>query len=296
MKNLSSLKKIYFLFLLFSFLIFISNEVFSQENEQVDFVPLSFKNDGSNISGIFFKANEEKRAPTAILVHGYPGGDGDIMEIGSFLKNEGVNTYIFNYRGTWKSEGLFSVDNAISDVIKSVEFLKLPEISKKYNIDTADIIIMGNSWGGGIVFLIGKSCPTVKKIISIGTTDLKLISEKIEADTSYKSLNLAMMKRYIDSKVIRHDMTGEETQRWLMEHKYKLDLTKTVDTLYDKKILFIGGWEDNQVLVEKHIIPLYRAFKNKNPLNCKLILFDSDHSFNNVLSELHQSILSWIKN
>jgi len=295
MKKPNSPKKMYFQFFILFFFVLLSNDIFPKEKEQTDFIPLSFINETSNISGIFFKAVLEKPAPTAILAHGYPGRDGDIKEIGSFLKNEGVNTYIFNYRGTWKSEGLFSVNNAVSDLIKSVEFLKLPEISKKYNIDTTDIIMMGYSWGGGIVFLSGKSCPSIKKIISMATTDLKLISEKIESDSSYKILNLNTMKRHTDSGIIRFDRTAEEIQSWLSEHKNELDLSKTLDALSDIKILFIGGWNDINVPVEKHMIPLYRFFQDRILSNCKLILFDSDHSFNNVLPELHKSILDWIK-
>ena len=104
-----------------------------------------------------------------------------------------------------------------------------------------------------------------------------------------------MLKKYAEANIIRGDMTAEESQNWLIKHKDELDLTKTANTLNDKKILFIGGLNDEQVLVEKHIIPLYRIFKKKNRSNCKLILFGSDHSFNNVIPELHRTILDWIK-
>jgi uncharacterized protein len=294
MTNQYSKKKIQFLFISFIYLILIDNRYLSQETKYIDPIPLSFINEGSNISGEFFKANKDKPAPTVILVQGFPGRDGDIKGIGSFLKNNNINAFEFNYRGTWKSEGLFSVNNAISDVIKSVEFLKIPDISKKFNIDTTNIALLGYSWGGGIIFLAAKSCSSIQKIISIGTTDLSLVSDKIETDSSYKRINLEMLKKCVDSKIIRGEMTAEESQNWLVTHRSELDLTKTVDALYSKKILFIGGWNDELVLVEKHIIPLYRIFQKRNPLNFKLILFDSDHSFNNVLPELHQSISDWL--
>ena len=269
----------------------------SQDKIEVDFSPLSIGTNGSEISGIFFKANSENRVPTAILVQGFPGRDGDIKGIGSYLKKEGVNAYVFNYRGTWKSEGRFSIENAITDVIKTVEYLKLPDISKQYNIDTANIVLIGYSWGGGIIFLSAKSCPSVKKIISLGTTDLKIISDRLESDTTYKRANLNSLRTASESGIIRSDyMNAEEGQRWMMEHRDDLDLTKTVEALSGKKVLFIGGSKDNMVLIEKHIIPLYRLFQNVNPSNSRLIIFDSDHSFNNVLEDLNQSISDWIKN
>jgi uncharacterized protein len=292
MKHLLVARNLWFLFL--ASVLFIRTDCLAQDHKQVDALPLSFTNGGSVISGLFFKAETDKPAPTAILVQGFPGRDGDIKGIGSALRNAGVNALVFNYRGTWRSEGFFTVDNAINDVVRSVEFLKSPGIPAKYNIDTTKITLVGYSWGGGAVVLAAKSCPDVRKIVSIGTTDLNLISEMLESDSTYRRSNLEMLKKCVESKIVRGETTAEDSQRWMIAHRADLDLTRTVDALSGRQILFIGGWNDGQVLVEKHIIPLYRLFQKRNPSTVKLMLFDSDHSFNNVLPELHQAILNWM--
>ena len=97
-------------------------------------------------------------------------------------------------------------------------------------------------------------------------------------------------------KVIRSNMNGKEIHTWLCEHKRDIDLMNTVDALSGKRILLIGGWDDNLAPVEEHAISLYRAFQKKKNSNCKLKLFESNHSFTNVITELQQSILDWIKN
>jgi uncharacterized protein len=276
------------------FFILITSASFTQDKEQTSYVPLSFEIEGSNISGIFFQAVAAIPAPTVILANGYPGGEGDIFGLGSYLKNEGVNTFVFNYRGTWKSEGLFSITNAVDDVIRSIEFLKHIDISKKYNIDTTNITIIGYSFGGGIVLLSGKSYPPATKIISIAGTNLKITADKIAADTVYRRNHLQALKA--GAKVIRGIMNGEETHEWILAHKKEIDLLNTVDAISDKKILLIGGWDDNLSPIEENLIPLYRFYQRIKGSNCKIKLLETNHSFSNVLPELHQCILNWVKN
>jgi uncharacterized protein len=273
--------------------ILITSVSIAQDKELTSYVPLSFEIEGSNISGIFFQAIAAKPTPTVILANGYPGREGDIFGLGSYLKNDGVNTYVFNYRGTWKSEGLFSITNAVNDVIKSIEFLKRIDISRKYNIDTTNITIIGYSFGGGIVLLSGKLYPPVTRIVSIAGTNLKITADKIAADTAYRRNHLQALKA--GEKVIRGIMNGEEIHEWILAHKNEIDLLNTVDAISDKKILLIGGWDDNLSPIEENLIPLYRSFQRIKGSNCKIRLLETNHSFSNVLPELQQCILNWVK-
>jgi hypothetical protein len=45
---------------------------------------MSFKSSGDKIHGWFYKAQGEGPFPTVILLHGYPGGDGDLGDISGF--------------------------------------------------------------------------------------------------------------------------------------------------------------------------------------------------------------------
>jgi pimeloyl-ACP methyl ester carboxylesterase len=294
MKTLQFVRCIHFLFIQLLFLFTTSG--FSQDNKNIEYIPLSFNIDGSNLSGQFFKADVTQPAATVVMLQGFPGREGEYKGIGSFLKKEGINAYVFNYRGSWKSEGFFTIPNAIEDAVEAVKFLQEPEIFEKYNIDTARIILLGYSWGAGSMFLSAVSCPSVKKLISIETTNLKIISDRIESDTSYRRENLNNLERAVKSQVIRGETTAVEAQDWMRNHADELDLVRTVDRLADKEILFIGGWNDVAVPIELHMLPLYRSFQKRNAAGSKLVLFDSDHTLNSVLPELHKCILNWIKN
>ncbi len=293
MKTIQSVRSL--IFCLISLHLLVINGT-SQDNKDNGYIPLSFSINGSSLSGQFFKADAMQPVATVIMVHGFPGRDGDFKGIGSFLKKEGINAYVFNYRGSWRSEGNFTIPNAINDAVEAVRFLKEPEIYRKYNIDTAKIILLGYSWGGGSIFLSALSCPSVRKIISIETTNLKVLSDRIESDTAYRRENLNNLKNVAKSQIIRAETSALEVQNWMRDHSDELDLCRTVDKLASKKILFIGGWNDTYVPIELHMIPLYRKFQERNPADSQLVLFDCDHTWDTKLPELHNCILNWINN
>jgi surfactin synthase thioesterase subunit len=61
-----------------------------------------------------------------------------------------------------------------------------------------------------------------------------------------------------------------------------------------KDILLIGGWQDQEITVEDHILPLYRALQKSKAERVRIEVFDTDHSFVNVKNELMNLIVSWI--
>lgn len=121
-------------------------------------------------------------------------------------------------------------------------------------------------------------------------------SEVLDFPTAYRRANLKNLKMTAGSQIIRSETSAETAQDWMLSHRNELDLSRTVDRLAAKNILFIGGWNDTSVPIELHMIPLYRKFQERNPYGSKLVLFDCDHTFNAMLPELHKCILNWIKN
>jgi DNA-binding LacI/PurR family transcriptional regulator len=76
---------------------------------------------------------------------------------------------------------------------------------------------------------------------------------------------------------------------------YKYDLVKHVEALSNKDILIIGGWHDQENTIEHHVLPLYRALQRHGAAQVQIEIFDTDHSFTNVRSELADRIVSWLR-
>lgn len=280
-----------FFFTAVIFCLLINNQCTAQDNK-TNFTPLTIEIDGSKISAKFFMSSEEKLSPTLILVQGYPGNENDVLGIAASLKEKGINSLVFNYRGSFKSEGLFSVENAISDVVKTVEFIKKEETVKSYNVDTTNITVIGYCFGAGIAIQSSKLLPAGIKFVFIAPSNSRLTAEKIESDSVYRKNHLRALKS--GEKFFRSKMTPEENQKWLIEHKQDIDLFNSVDILSKRKILLIGGWNDNLAPIEEHLIPFYRVFQ-KTSTDCRMLLLEADHPFKNALPELHNNILEWIR-
>jgi surfactin synthase thioesterase subunit len=75
----------------------------------------------------------------------------------------------------------------------------------------------------------------------------------------------------------------------------KYDLVKHAEALSNKDILIIGGWRDQENTVEHHILPLFRALQRHEAKEVQIEIFDADHSFTNVRSQLAGRIVSWLK-
>jgi len=75
----------------------------------------------------------------------------------------------------------------------------------------------------------------------------------------------------------------------------KYDLVKHAQALSCKDILIIGGWRDQEADIEHHILPIYRALQRHGAKQVQIEIFDADHSFTNLRSQLADRIVSWLK-
>ena len=80
------------LFLLFPFITF---EIFSQ----VQPIKVDFFSDGYKLNAEIYHMPTEKPMPTLILMHGYPGGEGDPLGLAKRLSPSGINVLCLIIRG-----------------------------------------------------------------------------------------------------------------------------------------------------------------------------------------------------
>ena len=84
--------------------------IFSQvQPTKVDFI-----SNGKKLNAAIYHVTAGQPIPTFILMHGYPGREGDPLGLGKKLRSLGINVFIFNYQGTWSSEGKFSFENCVA--------------------------------------------------------------------------------------------------------------------------------------------------------------------------------------
>jgi pimeloyl-ACP methyl ester carboxylesterase len=269
----------------------VTNEAYTQvQPTRIDLISQENK-----LNAEIYVSPGDQPKPTLILMHGYPGGEGDPLSLGKKLSSSGINLLTFNYQGTWSSEGTFSFESSVQDVANALKFLKQGKNIEKFHIDTSNIIVGGYSYGGGIALTAAIYNKDIKRIISISGADESVIGRKWIADSTYRnSLESYLRTTVYPEGPIKCDFDSV-IEAWLGNIDY-FDQVKHAEYLIYKDILFLGGWDDETCVVEETIIPLYRRLKELHAENIKIKVYDTDHSFRNVREELTEAIHNWIIN
>ena len=212
------------------------------------------------------------------------------------MTEKSINAYTFNYRGTWESEGLYLPETSLEDVEQAIRFLKSPQIVQQFLIDTSDISLIGYSYGGGFALLGSLSDSSIKKVVSIAGGDLSVIARMIEENDDFRKMHQQFLDNCMSDSTVCRGFGGRETHIRFLKQKDDYNLKKYSNKLADKDILLIGGWLDDTITIEGHILPLYRSLQKQGAEKLKIHIFETDHSLKNVRDALTSKIISWLRN
>ncbi|MCJ7430325.1 alpha/beta fold hydrolase [Candidatus Bathyarchaeota archaeon] len=257
-------------------------------------IPVTFESKGANIHAIFYQASGVEPLPTAILCHGFPGNNTDVLGLGERLMTEGFSALSFNYRGTWGSEGLHTTANSVEDVVAAIHYVKSTVAVREFNVDPSRITIIGYSFGGGMALLGSLNDPAARRVVYIAGGNLSEVGRMMQQSDEFRRAVLKMVDQCISESGFRGSK-AEELFAEVFTDMDKYDLVKHAEALSYKDVLIIGGWRDQESTVEHHILPLFRALQRHGAKQVQIEIFDADHSFVNVRSQLADRIVSWLK-
>jgi pimeloyl-ACP methyl ester carboxylesterase len=253
---------------------------------------------GVQLKGKFYITEKDGSYPTVILLHGFPGGEGDVLGIGAKLSEAGINVLTFNYSGTHHSEGEFNFDNSQKDIGTAFDFIFKSENIIKFKIDTTHIILGGYSFGGGMALTYAANHPEINEVFSIAGNDHgAAIREYKQNSQRQRMLDNIFDELQSEPEIVRFGSGGtpkELSEMNIIKSNPTYDLRYCVPLLAPKKILLIAGWDDNNVSIENIVLPLYREFQKENAQNVKIMAVQDDHSFKNSREDLAQIIIDWL--
>ena len=258
-------------------------------------VSISFDSHRSVLKGTFYPAKGEGPFATILLLQGFPGSDGDLLGLGERISASGMNAFTFNYRGIYKSEGRFGLENTINDVQAALGYLHTAAAIRAFNIDTSNIILCGYSYGGGMALTFAANHSEIRWIISIAGTDHgEFIREYLRNETMAEMINDMFDKLAAPEGPVRFE--GHVALQELIDNADLYDLRLSAPKLADRGILLIGGWDDVNITIENHLLPLYRVLRNESAQNVECIVYHTDHSLKNVREKLAEDIIEWLNN
>jgi uncharacterized protein len=270
---------------LFSFQTILFSQTYPEK------IMLSDKN--CKLDAKFYPSAKSNRSPAIILLHGFPGNQTSPLDLAEKLNAAGFNILVFNYQGSYLSEGDFSFDNCIENVGTALHFLKNPENWNKYRIDTSGIYICGYSFGGTIALESAMYNKEIRNVISIANDDHSVALKKAASDLEFgKKYQEFVGRSFGPEGPFRGDL--KDIFSYSLANIDRYDLVKNAEKLTGRKILFIVGWKDNTSLIEVNTLPLYRKLLQLDAENISIKGFESDHKFNNVKDNLADTIIEWI--
>ena len=257
-------------------------------------IPVIFDSNGANVHAIFYQASGLKPLPTVVLCHGFTGNDTDVLGLGERLMKDGFNALAFNYRGTWGSQGLFTIANSLEDVVSAIRYAESSSTVREFNVDPSNITVIGWSYGGGMALLGSLNEPTVRRVAYIAGGNLSEVGRMMKQSDEFKQAILKMVDQGISDSNFS-SLPAEDLFAEVFAHMDKYDLVKHAEAMSKKDILIIGGWRDQENTIEHHILPLYTALQRHGAKQVEIEIFDTDHSFTNVRSQLADRIVFWLR-
>ena len=263
---------------------------------QVQPVNVAIYNNGNKLDARFWQAEKQISPPTIILLHGFPGSVSSPYGQAERLNKNGMNVLLFNYEGSFNSEGVFTWENCLADVGAVLSFLKEKKTMEQLAIDTSAITVCGTSLGAAIALSAAVHNGAIKRVIAVvGGNDLSIYLQNMKRDPAYRA---AFEKRIAKSAAagVRGDSAYIHNYFDQVIPRYEyFDLINNADKLANKQIFFITAWLDTLVPMEEFIIPTYRRLKKLNPGGVSITAIETDHGFTNARDELANAIVEWIK-
>jgi dipeptidyl aminopeptidase/acylaminoacyl peptidase len=228
---------------------------------------VTFQSGGRNLLGGFYRAAGQGPRPTALLLHGLPGVEKN-LDIAYGLRDAGWNCLYFHYRGSWGSEGAYSLEGLYDDLLAASGRLK-----REPCVDNERLALVGHSVGGYLALMAGAMDSYFRAIVSL----CPLLSP-IRAP-----LSLEMFDEFAQ---MLNSVTGKELQsQW----ENLPPLESKADQLHNRPVLIMTGRKDD-IFPPHHYRPLMEAVPTIEWYEFP----DGDHSLSLCRQEAVRRTLDWL--
>ena len=246
------------------------------KNAPAGMTELTIPSGNSNLAGFIYSANGSQKHPTLLLLHGFPGNERN-LDLAQIVRAHGWNVIYFDYRGSWASQGQFSFENCVQDVVNVVAFCK--KYSDSLHIDTSNIALFGHSMGGFVCLKALTVLPGIKKGFAISTWDIYESAKNLKPS---QVKDAAMMA----GEYFVLNTPTEKLLEQAMSNLSYFNLQNQTAALSGKEIIMLDEHNLNKNLAEK-ISESNHAFFDYE-------VWQTDHPFTNKRISLINKVLEFL--
>jgi pimeloyl-ACP methyl ester carboxylesterase len=229
-----------------------------------------------------------------LLLPGLPGNEDDVLELGQRMSQCGINALTFNYRGTHQSEGTYSLRGTLRDIRAAIDYLNQQGVVREFRIDTGKLVLGGYSYGGGMALAYAASHPGIQRVFSIAGTDHGEFAREYNRNPAFAEMIDAIFKE-LESPTGPVRFAAKAAMEELTRNPAPYDLRLNATAIANRDILLIGAWDDPDITIEHHILPLYRALQDATAPQVRIAAFQDNHAFERTREGLAATIVRWVK-
>ncbi|MDX1663424.1 MAG: alpha/beta fold hydrolase [Candidatus Promineifilaceae bacterium] len=257
---------------------------------------VTFTSQGHGVRGRLFIPAGGEPSDLVLLLPGFPGNEKDVLGVGERLARAGIGALMFNYRGTYGSEGDYSLPHAQEDIAAAHAFLLSERVPASFRTAAGDLVVGGYSFGGGMGLTYTANNPSIRRAFSIAGTDHGAFMRIYERDSEFRSMVNEMFTSlaYPEGPV---RFAATQSRPDIASQKINMkpyDLRRVAPALANRHLLFLWGWDDVNNRVEHHLVPLYRALVDAGASRVRIETYATDHQFGNVQEGLAADIVDWL--
>jgi hypothetical protein len=239
--------------------------------------PVVFPCRGQQIVGMLHLPNGRGRFPVAVLLHGFTGTKSEIhrmfVKLSRELAAHGVASLRFDVRGSGDSAGDFedlTLRSEIADTMEAIKFLR-----RHRRIDTRRLALVGLSMGAAVAaYVVGRERVRCKSLVLWApVAEGSGILDDLSTPEAVASLAQTGITDF------GGNLVGVAFVRQFAEMKPLREIVKA-----DCPVLIVHGERDETVSVE-HADMYERAFRTAKRVVKKVVVPDSDHTFNRYIWE-----------
>jgi len=210
--------------------------------------------------------------PTALILHGIPGIEKN-TDLAYALRDAGWNALIFHYRGSWGSDGAYTIAGMPDDVHAAIDEL----LSGKYPVDARRLAVVGYSLGGWVAVVSAARENRIRAAVTIGGVS-----------------NMRTWHVLEETWVHWADFLSGTSGGELMSQHRALGKTRNpVDVIGDlgsTPVLIVHGSADDVVPVEQ-ARALYQASSGLDDL---VVIEGADHAFSQHRRQMVDVVVNWL--
>jgi pimeloyl-ACP methyl ester carboxylesterase len=238
---------------------------------------------GAQMNAVFYLAGGAGAHPTVLLLHGSPGNEQN-LDLAQAIRRSGWNVLTFHYRGSWGSQGTYSIANSLEDARLVLAFLRDPQTVRRYNLQPGRIVIIGHSMGGFIAAKLGSQDPLLAGVGLLAAWDVGH-----DAPLMAHMSPAAYEEEFSDLPGRVVGATGHSMVREALAHQRDWSFLSMADGLSHRNVLIITPHDEDR---PQSILLADRL--RANGASPQFHDLDTDHPFSDARIALETLVLAWL--